>query len=126
MRMPSDGGRVEEDACAAQGSQARSLGVPLVPADQRTQVPHGGIEGSESEVSRTEVKLLVIRRVIGDVHLAIRTKQFSVRLNHGGGVVIYPRRPALKHRSNHNRMMLAGGALHDFCGGARNAFSEIE
>src|ERR1041384_4711110 len=126
MWMPTDCGGIEEDGCAAQGSQARSLGIPLVPADQRAYPSHGRIECPKAEIPRGEVKLLVIRRIIGDVHLAVSTKRSSVRVNYYGAVVINPRCAALENRSNHGDAILPGCAFHRVRGRARNTFSEIK
>ena len=50
--------------------------------------PWGGVEGFETEVSWGEVKLLVVKGVVGDMHLAISTSQGAISLNDCGSVVI--------------------------------------
>src|SRR5271169_2373986 len=70
-RMPADGGGVEENLRALQGGQARGLGIPLVPTDQHADLAIAGLPGAEAEVAWSEVELLVIERVVRDVHLAV-------------------------------------------------------
>src|SRR6202171_2749903 len=71
VRVPADGRRVEDHRRALQRREPRVLGIPLVPADERADAARLGIEGAEPEVARREVILLVERRVVGDVHLAV-------------------------------------------------------
>ena len=72
--MPADRGRIEEDRRAAQRGEARALGIPLVPADERADPPGLRVEGLEAEVAGREVELLVEERVVGDVHLAVEAR----------------------------------------------------
>src|ERR1700761_3260338 len=78
-RVPADGGRVEEQVRALQRGDARAFGIPLVPADEGPDLAHGGVEGLEAEVAGGEVELLVVERIVGDVHLAIHAGQRSIR-----------------------------------------------
>ena len=75
VRVPADGGRVEEHGGALQRGQPRALGIPLVPADQRADPAGPGVEGPEAQVARREVELLVEGRVVGDVHLAVEARR---------------------------------------------------
>ena len=70
-REPTDGGWVEQDLGAAQGGEARGLRVPLVPADQHPDAAKAGVPASEAEVARGEVELLVVLRIVGNVHLPV-------------------------------------------------------
>ena len=54
----------------------------------------------EAEVSRGEVKLLVVTRVVRDVHLAVDTRDAAVALQHDSGIVAQSRCPLLKERSD--------------------------
>lgn len=94
----ADGRRVDQNLCPLQGHQARCLWIPLVPADQHTQATHTRVDGTEAEVARSKVKLLVVGRIVGDVHLAILARDGSVALYHHGRVVIETCRAALKER----------------------------
>ena len=70
-RMPADGGGIEEDLGALQRGEARAFGIPLVPADERADAAVRRVDGLESEIAGREVELLVVERIVGDVHLAI-------------------------------------------------------
>src|SRR5258708_5933173 len=62
-RVPADGGGVEEGVGAHEGGDAGGFGVPLVPADQGSDVAVRGGEGFEAEVAGGEVELLVVEGV---------------------------------------------------------------
>src|ERR1700733_7886006 len=79
-RMPADGGGIKEQIRSAQGGDASCFRVPLIPTDERAHLAHGSIEGLESQVARGEIELLVVERVVGDVHLAVDSAQRSVAL----------------------------------------------
>ena len=70
-RMPADRGRIKQYLCALERRQSRALGIPLVPADQRADPACLRVEGAEAEIARGEVELLVIKRIVGDMHLAV-------------------------------------------------------
>src|SRR6267154_3434999 len=70
-RMPADGGGVEQNVRALQRGETRGLRIPLVPADQRPLRPDLRVEHAKAEIARREVELLVIRGVVGDVHLPV-------------------------------------------------------
>ena len=86
--MPSDGGRIEQNACALQRRNARTFRIPLVPANQRAEPSGGGIEGFESEVARREIKFFLVKRVVGDMHFAVDAAQNAVRIEDRCRVVI--------------------------------------
>ena len=69
--MPADRGRIKQNLRAAQRGQARGLRIPLVPANADADFPMRGRPGLEAEIARREIELLVKRRVVRDVHLAI-------------------------------------------------------
>ena len=69
--FPTDGSRVDEQFCALQSHETRSFRIPLIPAHLHAQHTHARRDRVEAEVAWSEVELLVIGRVIGDVHLAI-------------------------------------------------------
>ena len=92
--MPADGGGVEEDLRALQRGQPRGFGIPLVPADQHADLAVAGLPGAEAEVARREIELLVVKRVVRDVHLAVDAQQRAVGVNDRRGVVVDARRRA--------------------------------
>ena len=44
--------------------------------------------GAKSEIAGREIEFLVVKRVVGDVHLAITAQQRAVGVDNGRGVVI--------------------------------------
>ncbi len=106
--MPADGRRVEQDLGAAQGRQAGRLRVPLVPADEHAQRGLLGREGLEAEVAGGEVELLVVARVVGDVHLAVLAHVAAPPVEHGGGVVVEAGGPLLEEAGDDRHVQLGG------------------
>src|ERR1019366_1727937 len=87
--VPADGRGIEQYLGAGQRRQAGRLGIPLVPTNQRRHAGEARIEAGESQVAGGEVILLVIARIVGDVHLAIDPQQRAIGVHDHGGVVIY-------------------------------------
>ena len=106
--MPADGRGIKQNLGALQRGQARAFGIPLVPADQRAHATHRGIESAVAEIAGSEVILLVIQRVIGDVHLAIEAALSSVGVEDDGGVVIHAGRALLEDRRDQDDAKLLG------------------
>jgi len=48
------------------------------------------------QVARREVELLVVKRVVRDVHLPVDAQQRTVRVDDRGGVVVEPFSPLLE------------------------------
>ena len=90
-RVPADGGGIKEHFGALQRGEPRALGIPLVPADERADAAGGGIDGLETEIAGREVILLVIKRIVGDVHLAIDAGDVAVGVERNRGVVVKAR-----------------------------------
>ena len=99
-RVPADGGGIEEDLGPLKRRQAGGLGIPLVPADERAE--RGGLGGErlEAEVAGGEVELLVVERIVGDVHLAVEAEDRPVGVEDDRRVVVDPRRPPLEDRAD--------------------------
>ena len=76
--MPSDGCRIKENAGSLQRGEARAFGIPLIPADERAEFSGGGVEGLEAEIAGSEIKLFVVERIVGNVHLAVDAAQRAV------------------------------------------------
>src|SRR5687768_12093032 len=86
--VPADGSGIKEYLGAGKSCQARSLRIPLIPANQNADAPVMGVPGPKSQISRREVKLLVIERIVRDVHLAVFPEISSVGVQNGSGIVI--------------------------------------
>jgi hypothetical protein len=87
-RQPSDRRGIKEDLCSGHSRETRGLGVPLIPADQHADAAEAGVPGAKAQVSGSEVELLVVLRVVGDVHLPILPEEPAVGVDDGRGVVI--------------------------------------
>ena len=98
--MPADGGRVKKDFRALQRRQPRGFGIPLVPANQHADFAVARLPRLEAEVAGREIKFLVIKRVVGNVHLPVDAEQRTVGVNDGGGVVINAGGAFLKQRGD--------------------------
>ena len=109
-RMPADRRRIEQELRAAQRRQPRGLGIPLIPANADADVPLLRRPRFEPEIAGREVKLLVKRRVIRDVHLAILPEVFAVRVDDGGGVVVNARGSLFEQRRDDHDAELAGNS----------------
>src|SRR5262249_19210692 len=105
-RMPADRRGIKENLRSFEGCQTSGFWVPLVPADQ---CPHAGercVEHFEAKVAGGEVVLLVVKGVVGYVHLSIAAAKRSVAVKDDARVVIDPRRAVLKDRSHHRHVRL--------------------
>ena len=98
--MPADRRRIEEHVRALQRRQPCALGIPLVPADQRAELAEVGLEGLEAQIAGREVELLVVERIVGDVHLAIDAVELAAAVDDGRSVVIDAGRAPLEQRSD--------------------------
>ncbi len=104
--MPADGSGEEERLRAFQGSNACAFGVPLVPADQRADVAGSRRECPETKVTRREVELFIIERIIRNMHLAIHVCDAAIALDGDRGVVVQAGRAALKQGSDYDHVVL--------------------
>src|ERR1700735_1816857 len=100
-RVPSDRGRIEKDVGAEEAGDPRGLRVPLIPADQHTdlrvaRLPDaksvGGAGGRASfilrRIARREVVLLVEERVIRNVHLAVDAEERAIGVDDRGRIAV--------------------------------------
>ncbi len=51
-RMPADGGGIEQHLGALQRGETRSLGIPLIPADERADAAECRVHGLESKIAQ--------------------------------------------------------------------------
>src|SRR4029453_4783819 len=99
-RMPADCRWIKNNLRAMQGSQPRGFWIPLVPAHADTELAACCVPRLESKIARREIKFFVVQGIIGNMHFAIFTKQFSVRVDDCRGVVIKTRAASLEKRCN--------------------------
>lgn len=62
----------------------------------------------ETEIAGSEIEFFVIGRVIGDVHLAVFSRDGAVGLKHHCRVVIDPGGTAFEERRDKHHVMLLG------------------
>src|SRR3546814_2053485 len=58
VRVPADGGGIQQDFRAGQRHQACGFRVPLVPAHQHAEAADAGVDRLEAQVAGGEVELL--------------------------------------------------------------------
>ena len=126
VRMPADGRRIKQNVCASKRRQPRAFRVPLIPADQSSDLPYADIERAKAEVARREVKLFVISRIIRYVHLAIDASRLAFAVNDDCAVVIKPCGAALEYRSDDGDVMFARDARERLSRRAIGRFRKIE
>src|SRR5438552_2970971 len=124
--MPADRSRIKQHVRALQRRQARALGIPLVPANQRAEASGAGVESAESEVAGREIELFVIERIVRDVHFAIKAAQGTVTIEDGGGIVVDPGGALFEQRRDQDDAVAARRGRELFAGRAGNGFSQIE
>src|ERR1035441_2146918 len=81
--MPSNSGRVKKNAGSLQCSKPRTFGIPLIPADERAEFPGGRVEGFEAEIAGSEIIFFVVKRIVGNVHLAINADERAIGIAAG-------------------------------------------
>src|SRR6266550_7530638 len=99
-RMPADCGWIKENLRATQRGQSRRLRIPLVPANADADLSARSVPRLKSKIARREIKFFVIQGIIGNMHFAIFTEQFSIRVDDCRGVVIEAGAASLKKRCN--------------------------
>ena len=102
LGVPADRRRIEQHVGALQRSEACAFGIPLVPAHERPDPSHARVERTEAQVAGREIELLVVGRIVGDVHLAVGPHHAPVGVDHRGAVVVETRGAALEHGRDHD------------------------
>src|SRR5581483_9766302 len=93
--------------CATARGQTRALGKPLVPAHQRSDFRVTRLKAGKAQIARREIKFLVVKRIVGNVHLAVNAGNRAVGVDDHRGVVINPGGAALEERSDDHDLALA-------------------
>jgi hypothetical protein len=105
--MPANRCWIENNFRTAEGSQPCCLGVPLIPTNAHPDVAMSGSPCLKSEVSWCELKFLVIKRIIRDVHFAVSPKKFSIGIDDRRRVVIHTGSALLEERGDDDHPQLA-------------------
>ena len=125
-RVPADRGGIEQDLGALESGEPRGFGEPLVPAHQHADLCPPHREALEPEIAGGEVVLLVVERVVGDVHLAVTPTQRAVRVDDDGGVVVQARSAALEEGADHRDAVVGRGAAEGVGAGSRDGLGQVE
>ena len=76
----------------------------------------------ETEVARGEVELLVVGRIIGDVHLAMDAGYAAVAFEDNGSVVVKPRCTTLEETGDEDNLVLGCKRAEEVSGRTWNGF----
>src|SRR5258708_3223062 len=71
LGMPTDRCGIEQNFCALKSGESRALGIPLIPANQNSDLAVLCLPCPEPGVARREIKFLVVKRIVRNVHLPI-------------------------------------------------------
>ncbi len=85
-----------------------------------------GLDGLPAQVPGREVELLVVERVVGDVHLPVDAGETAVDVVHGRGVVVEPGRAALEDRADDHDLQLLGQEAEGVGGRSRHRLGQRE
>src|SRR5260221_1171301 len=141
--MPADGRGIEENVGPEKARDARRLRVPLIPADQHTDLCEARVPDAEAAgllgdltdgvdavvvggVSRDEVVFLVEERIVRNVHLPIHPEQRSVGIDDCRRVAIDARSLAFEDGGDEYDAELCGELLHDGGGGTGDRLRHVE
>jgi hypothetical protein len=104
--VPSDCRRIHEQLGTLHRSEPCGFGVPLIPADEHAELGWLRVKHLEAQVAGREVILLVIPRVVRDVHLAVLAEIPALGVEHGRRVVIEPCGALLEQARNERDLQL--------------------
>ena len=124
--FPANSRGIDKQICTTKGHQSSGLRVPLIPANQYAKTTHGGRYGPEVEVAGREVELLVVRRIVRDVHFAVPPCYRSVFFDHDGRIVVNPRCTTLKERQHEHHTTRTSYLAKVRGRGSGDRFSHVE
>ena len=104
--MPANSRRIKQHIGSLQRGDACTLRIPLVPAHQRANLPRRRIERAKTQVAGREIELLVVQRIVRDVHFAVQSRNRSVIFENRRRVVIEPRGAPLEQRRYDDDLLL--------------------
>ena len=86
--MPTDCRRIKQNFRTLHCRKTRSLRKPLVPTNKHALTSELVVKSLESQIARIKIEFLVITRVVGNVHFAVKTSLRAVSINHIRRIVI--------------------------------------
>ena len=126
FELPADRRRIEEDVRTEQRRRACGLGEPLIPADEHAESSRRRFMHLEAEIPGREVELLVVERIVRDVHLAIAPGELAGFVEDDGGVVVEAGRAALEERDDERDPEICGLLRERLGRRARNRLRPVE
>lgn len=126
VRMPADTCGIENDLSALKRSEARTFRIPLVPADLNADAAIGGIKIGEAKVAGREIKLFVVKRIVGNMHFAVFAEERAVGVDDGARVVIDAGRAAFEKGGDEDDFAFLGDFCESLGGRAGNRLGKIE
>src|SRR5258708_37271964 len=79
--VPADCSWIEQNIRTAKSGQSCAFGIPLIPANQRSDSAGSGVSSFESKISRREIILFVKGRIIGNMHFTINIRDRTVSVS---------------------------------------------
>ena len=126
-REPADRGRIEEDLARPRSAVSRAASGYHWSQQMSTPIrPNLRVPRRKAEVAGREVELLVVERVVGDVHLAVLAEERAVGVDDRGRVVVEPLGALLEERRDDHHAELARELRQRLGGRARDRLGERE
>src|SRR5690606_23106230 len=124
LRMPTDRGRIDEQLGTLHRGEARGFGIPLVPADEHTELGGLRMPNFVAEIAGREVILLVVPRIVRDVHLAVLAEVTALAVEHRSRIVINARGTLLEQARDERDIELGGKLTERLGARARDGFRQ--
>ena len=125
-RVPPNGSGIKQNIGALQSREPRTLGIPLIPANQRAHLADRRVKRAKAQVARSEIKFFVIERIVGNVHLAVDSPQAPASINDSSRIVIHAGGALFENGSDHAHPGRARHLSYDLRRGAGNCFCQIK
>ena len=80
------------------------------------------VEIREAQIAGRKIKLFVIERIVGNVHLAVLPEETSIGIQNGASVVIHARRTAFEKGYDERDFLFFGDLRQSFRRGPGHGF----
>src|SRR4029079_5907351 len=137
-RVPANCSWIKQYLGAKERRDSRSFRIPLIPADQDSdlcvlRIPHAKPAGSlvlsivrDIGVAWCEIIFLVEERIIRDVHLPVHAEEFSVGVDDSCGIAIDTGGLSLENGNDQNHVQLLRDLLHSLDRWSWNWLGDVE
>ncbi len=123
---PADGGGVKQHVGPLERGEAGRFGIPLIPADEHTQLGKTRVKHLITAIAGGEIELLVKMGVFGNVVFAVFAQQSAVGVHHHRRVVIETLGAFFKQAGHQHHAQFRRQFLQVIGGGARNGLGQSE